>query len=407
MGSDGTNPVPLTDDPGVEDHPAWSPDGTQVVYATFPKDGGNFDLWVMNSDGSGKHRLTSAAANEIFPSWHPGGEVIAYVTDASGHFDIFGVRLADQTTFPIITGPDQDVRPAWSRDGTKVAFARWPARGRSDDATLWIANADGTVPIQLDVPLGSTHPAWSPDGRLLAFQRRTTEGWDIWTYALPAALAQGGRLHLAQQAREGIADLVVLRSGERLSGTVRNPRYEVRTAYATLDLARDAVASLTFGADRGLARLVLTNGDSVSGFLLQDTIRVATGAGERSFGTEALESVGLRVRAGERRGPAGTRLTMRNGDTLTAALETRLRVRVGSQVVDVAPATIRQAVVSDDGTKLRADLASGDAVSGDLETGQIEVHLALGPSFSVRPGQIRMIAAAEWPEVPAEGPPSP
>ena len=47
--------VPLTTDGGYG--PAWSPDGSKIVYTrTQQGDGG---LWIMNSDGSGKHRLTS------------------------------------------------------------------------------------------------------------------------------------------------------------------------------------------------------------------------------------------------------------------------------------------------------------------------------------------------------------
>jgi TolB protein len=401
MGAGGDNPVPLTDDPGVEDHPAWSPDGARVVYAAFPKDGGNFDLWIMNSDGSGRHRLTSSAANEIFPAWHPGGDVIAYVTDVGGHFDIHGVRPADQTTFAIVASPDHDVRPAWSPDGTKIAFARWPARGRSEDTSLWLANFDGTVPIQLDVPIGATHPAWSPDGRLLAFQRRTSEGWDVWTYAPPPALVRAGRLHLAQQFRGGTSDLVTLRTGERYSGIVRTARYQVRTPYGALDLSRDVVASVSFGAERGLARLILVNGDTVSGFLLDDTIRMATDGSERSFGIEVLESVGLRLQPGEPP-TAGLRVTMRNGDALTAALAGGpLRVRVGAQTVDVAPATIAHATVSDDGTKLRAELRSGDTVSGDLASGPLELRLAVGGALTVRPGLVSMLTGAERPPGPA------
>lgn len=46
----------LTDDGG--DYPAWSPDGTKIVYTrTQQGDGG---LWIMNADGTGKHRLTSS-----------------------------------------------------------------------------------------------------------------------------------------------------------------------------------------------------------------------------------------------------------------------------------------------------------------------------------------------------------
>src|SRR5215472_7087361 len=146
---DGENAVPLTDDPGIEDQPAWSPDSRQVVYAAFPKEGGSFDLWVVNSDGSGRRRLTTTAANEIFPAWHPNGDLIAYVTDANGNFDLFALTVADGRTRPLVVSSDHEARPAFSPDGTKLAFSRWPAHGRATDATLWVANADGTAPIEL------------------------------------------------------------------------------------------------------------------------------------------------------------------------------------------------------------------------------------------------------------------
>src|SRR6185295_17819831 len=138
--ADGQNPVPLTDDPGLEDQPAWSPDGRQIAYAAFPKEGGGFDLWLVNVDGSGRRRLTTTPANEIFPAWNPNGEQIAYVTDANGNFDLYAIDVRDGRTTPLVVSPDHEARPAWSPDGTKLAFTRWPARGRASDATLWVAN---------------------------------------------------------------------------------------------------------------------------------------------------------------------------------------------------------------------------------------------------------------------------
>jgi Tol biopolymer transport system component len=396
MANEGAPPVPLTDNPGVEDHPAWSPDAQRVVYSAFPKEGGSFDLWVVNSDGSGKHRLTSTAANEIFPAWHPDGETIAYVTDASGNFDIYGIRVRDQTTFPIIASPDHNARPAWSSDGMKIAFARWPVHSRTEHATLWVANSDGTVPIELDVPVGSTHPAWSPDRRRIAFQRRTELGWDIWAYSPPAELVRAGRLHLGQQLRGGTADLVVLRTGDRLTGQVDNARYRLRTAYATLDLPRALVAGLRFGLGRGLIRVILANGDAASGILLDDTVRIVTEGGEHRFGSEQLDSVGLRVPADAPTETGGLRFTMRNGDVLTARVSrSPLRIRVADQVIAVAPSMIVHANMADDGTRLHVELASGETVSGELETTQIELRLAIGSTITVRPGHIRAILGME------------
>src|SRR5213596_2885120 len=278
--ADGQNAVPLTDDPGTEDQPAWSPDGRQIAYAAFPREGGSFDLWTVNADGSGRRRLTTTPANELFPAWHPDGVHLVYVTDASGNFDLYQIDVRDGRTTPLVVSPDHEARPAFSPDGTKLAFSRWPAHGRSSDATLWIANADGTAPIELTgAPAPATHPAWAPDGRTLAFQHGTPTGWEVWTLALPADVAHAGHLRLAQQVRGGAdVDTVKLRAGDTLRGRIQEPRFRVRTAYGGLVLPRAAVASILFGTgERGLARVVLANGDTVTGFLENEGIAIAAG----------------------------------------------------------------------------------------------------------------------------------
>src|SRR5256712_10414142 len=275
--ADGQNAVPLTDDPGTEDQPAWSPDGRQIVYAAFPKEGGSSALWLRYADGSGRRRLTTTPANEISPAWHPWGDAIAYVTDVNGSFDIYSIDVRDGRTAPLVVSPEHEARPAWSRDGTKLAFTRWPARGRTSDATPWVANADGTAPIELAAaPAPALHPAWSPDGRTLAFQHRGEKGWEIWTLALPADIAAPGRLRLAQQVRGGAdGDTAKLRSGRTLRGTVTDQRLRLRTAYGAVEFGRDAVATVLFDTgERGLARIVLTNGDTLSGFLENEAIHL-------------------------------------------------------------------------------------------------------------------------------------
>src|SRR2546429_94411 len=265
---------------GTEDQPAWSPDGRQIAYAAFPREGGSFDLWVVNADGSGRRRLTTTPANELFPAWHPDGTHLVYVTDASGNFDLYQIDVRDGRTTPLVVSPDHEARPAFSPDGTKLAFSRWPAHGRSSDATLWIANPDGTAPIELTAaPAPATHPAWPPDCRTLAFQHRVATGWELWTLALPADIARTGHLRLAQQVRGGAdVDTAKLRGGDTVRGTVEEASFKVRAAYGELVLPRAAVASIHFGTgERRLARAVLANGDTVTGFLGDADIASAAG----------------------------------------------------------------------------------------------------------------------------------
>ena len=400
--ADGQNAVPLTDDPGTEDQPAWSADGRQIVYAAFPKEGGSFDLWLMYADGSGRRRLTTTPANEIFPAWHPSGASIAYVTDVNGNFDLYTIDVRDGHTAPLVVSPDQEVRPAFSRDGTKLAFVRWPARGRSSDATPWVANADGTAPIELTAaPAPALHPAWSPDGRTLAFQHRGEKGWEIWTLALPADIATGGRLRLAQQVRGGAdVDTAKLRSGDTLRGTLGDARFRLRTAYGAVELPREVVTTIIFDTgERGLARVVLANGDALSGFLENETIHLA--AGGRSQGVPVEGIAQLSLRAAGRGGPgppAPFRALLRNGDSVrvTAAFAP-LRLRVGGRTMEVSAAEVERVDFTEAGNKADVALRSGDRVSGEVVGERLPLVLASGAHLSVHPSSLRALERAGGP----------
>jgi Tol biopolymer transport system component len=396
--ADGQNPVPLTDDPGTEDQPAWSPDSHQIAYAAFPKEGGSFDLWLVNVDGSGRRRLTATPANELFPAWHPDGEHIVYVTDVSGNFDLYQIDVRDGRTTPLVVSPDHEARPAFSPDGRKLAFSRWPAHGRSTDATLWIANADGTAPIELTAaPAPATHPAWSPDGRALAFQHRIAAGgWEIWTLALPADIADTGHLRLSQQMRGGAdVDTAKLRGGDTLRGTVEEQTFRVRAAYGALALPRAAVASILFGSgERGLARVVLTNGDTVTGFLENQDIPLAARGRIERVAVEQLEQLSLRD-GGRAPGDATFRAVMRNGDSLLVGSSFGpLHLRVGDRPTEVEAKQVERVEFTEGGDKATAVLRNGDSLTGELASGRLELTLAAGAHLAVHPSTIRTLVRA-------------
>jgi len=395
--ADGQNPVPLTDDPGTEDQPAWSPDGRQIVYAAFPKDGGSFDLWLVNADGSGRRRLTTTPANEIFPAWHPNGQEIAYVTDANGNLDIHAIDIRDGRTTPLIVSPDHEARPAFSPDGAKLAFSRWPAHGRASDSTLWVANADGTAPIELTAATApATHPAWAPDGNQLAFQHRGAAGWEIWVLALPTDIAHAGRLRLAQQLRGGAdVDTAKLRSGDTIRGSLAEKSFRLRAAYGALDLPRAAVASVLFGSgDRGLARVVLANGDTVTGFLETPEVHLVAGGRTDNVAVERIEQLSLRSERAPSTG-ATFRALMRNGDSVlvTASFGT-LRLRVAGRPSDVDAKQIDRVEFSEGGDRATVILRGGDSLSGELADGRLELGLAVGPRVAVHPSAIRTLVRA-------------
>ena len=69
---DGSHERKLTDTPGLDGLPAWSPDGQRIALVS-DRDGteDNGEIYVMNSDGSGLTQLTDDPAYDSFPAWRP------------------------------------------------------------------------------------------------------------------------------------------------------------------------------------------------------------------------------------------------------------------------------------------------------------------------------------------------
>ena len=65
MNTDGSGQVRLTDDPGNDNRPNWSPDGRHIVFHS--NRAGYWQIYVMNADGSDQRSLTSGT----HPSWSP------------------------------------------------------------------------------------------------------------------------------------------------------------------------------------------------------------------------------------------------------------------------------------------------------------------------------------------------
>ena len=74
MNADGSGQTLLTGDAGeTGSEPAWSPDGTRIVFASNGLNAPNgHDIFVMNADGSSVTRLnTPVPAGDLDPSWQP------------------------------------------------------------------------------------------------------------------------------------------------------------------------------------------------------------------------------------------------------------------------------------------------------------------------------------------------
>ncbi len=148
------------------------PDGA-LVFAAALEGAASTDLYVIAGDGSGLQRLTETPGDERFPRWSPDRSEIAYLvgdelfvvgSDGAGARRVAGPVGRDGVG---LTAPD------WSPDGSQLVYAapRPPRLIEGQDesyATIFhLVNSDGSA----DVPLGDSgrtmsEPAWSADGWL-------------------------------------------------------------------------------------------------------------------------------------------------------------------------------------------------------------------------------------------------
>jgi dipeptidyl aminopeptidase/acylaminoacyl peptidase len=137
--------------------------------AGFPTDS---NVLTMGADGSAQTPITAMNGDELYPAWSPDGARIAFQQDAGPNPEIWTALPDGSDQRRLTNNSDPDRHPAWSPDGTKIAFASDRSAGTSL-SDLYVMNADGTgqVAITSTPDVDEDYPAWSPDGKKIAFSR--------------------------------------------------------------------------------------------------------------------------------------------------------------------------------------------------------------------------------------------
>ncbi len=211
VATDGNaEPTPLTAEAKKDTSPRWSPDGTRLVFVSNRADE-TPHLWLLDVRGGEARQLTHGKEPASDPVWSPDGTRIAYIAhiggehapepdaddtikrawenrvrtitrikykhDDDGFWDggydhLFAIPAESGERTQLTAGEWDDSQPAWSPDGSRIAFVsyRETDRDRVARSDLWTVPAGGGAARKLTESEGeASSPAFSPDGQIIAF----------------------------------------------------------------------------------------------------------------------------------------------------------------------------------------------------------------------------------------------
>ncbi|MCA1602520.1 MAG: hypothetical protein LC776_13045 [Acidobacteria bacterium] len=190
MDADGTNVRQLSRS-GFE--PAFSLDGTKVAFVSGQPPSGcnNNELNLMPSIfGTDQRPLTNVCGYDQHPAWSPDGTKLAFWSDRDAGEGLY-VMNSDGSNQMLVLSTSSIQRliegPHWSPDGTRIAFEGYNLNA-NNEADIFVVNADGSNPTNItNTPTAEEYsPAWSRDSAKISFSKlngNSSTGFtsgDIW-----------------------------------------------------------------------------------------------------------------------------------------------------------------------------------------------------------------------------------
>jgi TolB protein len=150
----------LTDTPGYEGRPTWSPDGLWLAYEAYYGD--DLDIWVLPVDGSqGAIQLTDDPASDMAPSWDPQGRRIAFISDRAGQPDLYLADLdnsVDRFINLTQTSEVSESDPAFDPTGRWIAYSTW------EHGLQQVWRVEASEPVSVTWIGQGGRPSWDPAG---------------------------------------------------------------------------------------------------------------------------------------------------------------------------------------------------------------------------------------------------
>ena len=139
------------------------------------------DIWLVGKEGGIAYQLTNSPGEESWPKFSPDGKHIAYSANYDGNTDIYTVPVTGGIPLRITYNSYADRMVDWHPDGKQLLFASAREIGITRLNQFFLVNKDGGLPEKLKIPYGEL-ASFSPEGNQLAYITKITENFPFKRY---------------------------------------------------------------------------------------------------------------------------------------------------------------------------------------------------------------------------------
>ena len=179
--------------PGQFTNPALSPNEKWLAVGKLDMQAKSRDLWLYDLTRGTSTRLTFDPADDLNPAWSPDGSRIAFTSNRRGHRDVYTMD-ASGTREPeiLLESPLQKNVEQWSPDG-KYILLNLQAPNKPADLYLVPVMGERTATPLLNSPFAEDMAAVSPDGRWIAYRSNESGTQEIYVQNFAPASASPRR----------------------------------------------------------------------------------------------------------------------------------------------------------------------------------------------------------------------
>jgi TolB protein len=148
---------------GSNSAPAWSPDGKQMAIV-LTRDGSS-EIYLIRPDGSGIHRITFNGSISTEPIFSPDGQTLLFTSDQGGSPQIYSMPVAGGPQQRLTFGEGNNFSPRYSPDGKSFVYTHFI------NGKFYIATQDFQTGQAVFLTTGGWEkkPSFAPNGKLILF----------------------------------------------------------------------------------------------------------------------------------------------------------------------------------------------------------------------------------------------